>query len=138
MIRSTIVAKYPNMKVLSSYLKPGYNPTGGLYDTHIYPNADQMVAEFSTFDASDRTHTILVGKYAVIHNTTGETHQLVYPTMRTSCAEAVFLIGCERNSDVIIGSAYGQMMQNSDYASNITGGVTHSSSTTTLPEPTNP
>jgi alpha-N-arabinofuranosidase len=42
-----------------------------------------------------------------------------------ACAEAIFLLGCERNSDIIVGSAYGALIKHYDEEPNTVAVIKH-------------
>ena len=46
-------------------------------------------------------------------------------TLGMSCAEAIFLLGCERNSDVIVGSAYGALIKSYNEAPDTVAVIKH-------------
>ncbi|KAF4458424.1 Glycoside hydrolase superfamily [Fusarium albosuccineum] len=42
-----------------------------------------------------------------------------------TCADAIFLLGCERNSDIVLGSAYGALIKHYDEESNTVAAIKH-------------
>ena len=61
---------------------------------------------FDTFDQASRDYPVLVGEYAATQAGSGS-GQIGAQTLGMACAEAIFLLGCERNSDIIFGTSYG-------------------------------
>ncbi|OQO10212.1 hypothetical protein B0A48_04569 [Cryoendolithus antarcticus] len=114
-----ISAKYPDLTLISSYYdvdettgQPPYNASG---DFHEYATPVQMSQQFGYFDNYTSEHPLLIGEWAVIdYNIPGFNGPVWYagaprayfPFWYGSVAEAVFLLGAERNSDKIIGAAY--------------------------------
>lgn len=78
-------------------------------DIHYYLTPDQFVARFNTYDHYDRKFGIFVGEYACTKSNAGVTNP--WPTLVGAVAEAVFMIGMERNSDVVKMAAYAPLMQ---------------------------
>ncbi|CDM33242.1 hypothetical protein DTO013E5_5591 [Penicillium roqueforti] len=114
-----ITAKYPDIQVLASTIDitiPGN--AGG--DYHLYDVPDNFVSKFHMFDSYTSEHPILLGEIAVTESNNGvgidwsNTHFGLYPWWIGSIAEAVFLLGAERNADAIIGTTYAPFLMNLD------------------------
>lgn len=111
------------MIIIASYYDvdgatPPFDAAG---DFHEYAIPDQMAAQFGYFDNYTSEHPLLLGEYAVIEynqpNTMGPSWtagapRAFVPFWYGSCAEAIFLLGAERNSDKIIGASYAPGFQN--------------------------
>ncbi|KAG5785804.1 hypothetical protein H9Q73_000531 [Fusarium xylarioides] len=111
-----IRAKYPKINVVSS-INPSPSPdkgSGGMVDLHIYDNEAHFVSLFNTFDQASRDYPVFVAEYAAIRSGSNGGGEIGAQTFSMACAEAIFLLGCERNSDVIIGSAYGAFIKQYD------------------------
>jgi alpha-N-arabinofuranosidase len=120
-----ISAAYPDITIIASFYDvddttgtPTYNASG---DFHEYAIPLQMSSQFGYFDNYTSEHPILIGEYAVIEydtfNKSGPewysgAPRALYPFWYGSVAEAIFLLGAERNSDKIIGSSYAPSFQN--------------------------
>lgn len=105
-----ISAKYPDITIISSFYDvdeatgtPTYNASG---DFHEYAIPRQMSSQFGYFDNYTSEHPILIGEYAVIEydtfNKSGPewyagAPRALYPFWYGSVAEAIFLLGAERN-----------------------------------------
>ena len=112
-----IHAAYPDITIIASYydvgpVTPPYNASG---DFHEYAVPDQMASQFGYFDNYTDANPLLLGEYAVIEyqvdNLAGSTWntgslRAYFPFWYGSCAEAIYLLGAERNSDKIIGASY--------------------------------
>ncbi|KAF5594583.1 glycoside hydrolase superfamily [Fusarium subglutinans] len=111
-----IRARYPKMNVVSS-INPSPSPdkgSGGMVDIHTYDNEAHFVKLFNTFDQASRDYPVFVAEYAAIRSGSNTGGEIGAQTFSMACAEAIFLLGCERNSDVIIGSAYGAFIKQYD------------------------
>lgn len=121
-----IKAKYPDITVLASTIDltlPG--DAGG--DYHLYDIPDNFITRFGFFDNMSEDHPILLGKYnkaqpiALANHMIGEIAAVqhngaeidwsnrqfsLYPWWIGSVAEAVFLLGAERNAHKILGTTY--------------------------------
>ncbi|KAI5208986.1 putative vacuolar segregation protein [Aureobasidium subglaciale] len=121
MFTSAIKAIYPDITIIGSTPTVDPIPDHISLDYHEYSRPDNFVREFNLFDHYNRSHPILIGEYAVIEPnnatmasvdwTSGAT-RLAFPSWTGSVAEAVFLLGAERNSDFIIGASYAPTLQN--------------------------
>ncbi|CAI7579097.1 unnamed protein product [Penicillium discolor] len=114
-----ITAKYPDIQVLASTIDMTIPGTAG-GDYHLYDTPDNFVSKFDMFDNFTREHPILLGEIAATSPLNGQdidwsdTHFSLYPWWIGSVAEAVFLIGAERNADKIIGTTYAPFLMNLD------------------------
>lgn len=115
MFHDAIKAKYPNLTLIASTSEPDFlpkpKPAGMWTDFHIYENASVMVNNFSYFDTWDRNFPVAVMEIACtrIENTDAN---FKWPIMRASVAEAVYMIGIERNSDVVKMASYAPWLDN--------------------------
>lgn len=102
-----IHAAYPHLTLIASTNEqsclPSSMPDGSMVDYHGYNSPDGLVSQFDYFDNVSRNVTYLVGEYAQ----TGSD----YPIMQGSVGEAVFMIGMERNSDLIKMASYAPLLQ---------------------------
>lgn len=113
-----IKAKYPDITVLASTIDltlPG--DAGG--DYHLYDIPDNFITRFGFFDNMSEDHPILLGEIAAVQHNGAEidwsNRQFsLYPWWIGSVAEAVFLLGAERNAHKILGTTYAPMLMNLD------------------------
>lgn len=122
MFFDAIKAKYPDMVILASTSEFTMNLTipdvGG--DVHRYTVPDGFVGsdQFGFFD--NIKHQTLVGEIACVYpnNENGSSPSfegyVEYPFWIGSVAEAVFLLGAERNSDRVIGVAYAPLLSHAE------------------------
>lgn len=118
-----ITAAYPNMTIIASHYDvdgatPPFNASG---DFHEYAIPVQMSSQFGYFDNYTSAHPLLLGEYAVVEydhfNTsapswTAGALRAFVPFWYGSVAEAIYLLGAERNSNKIIGASYAPSFQN--------------------------
>ncbi|KAK3011185.1 hypothetical protein RJ639_011077, partial [Escallonia herrerae] len=100
---------YPDINIISNCdgsTLPLDHPAD-LYEFHTYPDANGMFSEAHHFDFSSRSGPkAFVSEYAVHGDNSGE------GTLLGALAEAGFLIGLERNSDVVALASYAPLFLN--------------------------
>jgi alpha-L-arabinofuranosidase len=115
-----IKAKYPNLIIMGS--TPRLTPvrSGAALDYHIYTDPNGLASKYNFFDSYILDHKMLIGEYAVIRGNPGSSlgaantngGRALHPFWIGSVAEAVYLLGIEKNSNHVIGSAYAPLFQN--------------------------
>ncbi|KAK0644732.1 putative alpha-L-arabinofuranosidase A [Lasiodiplodia hormozganensis] len=113
-----ITAAYPSLTIIASTADPNCLPAtlpaGTWADYHNYADAPDLVSNFSQFDQADRSIPIFVGEFSTTYATQTEEDSADrdhYPYMGGSVAEAVYMLGFERNADVIKMGAYAPLLQ---------------------------
>ena len=111
--RAAIEAKYPQLHVISSIAETQYpdlkitgNKKPEVVDEHYYRNSWEMWQNASQYDAYDRNGPkIFVGEWATREGA---------PTtnLNAALADAAWMTGMERNSDLIIMSCYAPLFVN--------------------------
>lgn len=102
---------YPHITLISNcdpHQMP--NATTQLWDYHLYPNSEGMIAASTIFDGPyyrGVDSKIFVSEYAV-HGDSGNGNLLA------ALAEAVFMTGMERNSDIVTLSSYAPLYVNAN------------------------
>lgn len=116
---NAITAAYPNITIIASTIALEPFPGNASGDYHQYTRPDQFVQQFSMFDNYTSQHKTLVGEYADIQPNQPQggganfsEPRSVWPFWIGTVAEAVFLIGLERNAEAIIGASYAPTLQN--------------------------
>ncbi|KAJ5111611.1 hypothetical protein N7532_002146 [Penicillium argentinense] len=98
---------YPDLTIIASTAEPSCLPpnlpNGTWMDWHNYNTPDGLVGQFNMFDNKDRDVPYFIGEYAQ--------NGVDWPVMKGSVGEAVFMIGLERNSDVVKMAAYAPLLQ---------------------------
>ncbi|KAF7930604.1 uncharacterized protein EAE98_005004 [Botrytis deweyae] len=120
MFFNAIHAKYPDILVLSSTqdLRSVGPPHTSGTDFHQYLRPDDFAVQFDLFDNANRSYPILLGEYAVIQpNANGvpvdwSAAKLDYGTWVGAVGEAIYLLGMERNGDIVLGASYAPGFQN--------------------------
>ncbi|CAG8423631.1 unnamed protein product [Penicillium salamii] len=102
-----IHSAYPDLTLIASTedasCLPSSMPKGTWVDYHDYNTPDGLVGQFNFFDNLDRSLPYFIGEWAQ--------KGVDWPIMQGSVAEAVFMIGIERNSDVVKMAAYAPLLQ---------------------------
>ncbi|KAJ5307027.1 hypothetical protein N7508_006042 [Penicillium antarcticum] len=114
-----ISEKYPDIQVLASTVDMTIPGTAG-GDYHLYDIPDNFITKFDIFDNYSPEHPILLGEIAATETNNGvgidwsNTNFSLYPWWIGTVAEAVFMLGAERNADKIIGTTYAPFLMNLD------------------------
>ncbi|KAF2091926.1 glycoside hydrolase family 51 protein [Saccharata proteae CBS 121410] len=102
-----ISAAYPNLTIVASTNEadclPSPIPAGVWQDYHNYNSPEGFVSLFNQFDNANRSQPLIVGEYA--------RRGVDIPDMLGAVSEAVYMIGMERNSDVIKMASYAPLLQ---------------------------
>ncbi|HWC97359.1 MAG TPA: alpha-L-arabinofuranosidase C-terminal domain-containing protein [Candidatus Sulfopaludibacter sp.] len=99
-----IKAKYPKIQVIATMPVNGMTPD--VVDDHYYKREQGMFAEATHYDHTDRNGPkIFVGEWATREGTPT-------PNLGAALGDAAFLTGLERNSDVVVMSAYAPLFVN--------------------------
>ncbi|KAL3485735.1 alpha-N-arabinofuranosidase A [Aspergillus germanicus] len=114
LIHNTIHNAYPNIILIANNIDPACLPTppipGLMYDYHYYRNPDDLAAMFDLWDNWGRDRgKVIVGEYGV--RNFSDPDGVFWGFVQGSCAEAVHMIGLERNADVVRMAAYAPLVQ---------------------------
>ena len=106
MYYDAIKADFPDLKIIAATS----TNTGGypydVYDDHFYNSAAWFAANSDYYDNHPRNeYEVLVGEYAAREGSPTS-------TLAAALGEAAFLMGCERNSDVVTMTAYAPLWVN--------------------------
>jgi len=100
---------YPDIQIISNCdgsEHPLKHPAD-IYEYHVYTSSPDMFSRNTRFDKAPRSGPkAFVSEYAVWQGDAG------HGTLYAAVAEAAFLIGIERNSDVIIMASYAPLLMN--------------------------
>ena len=99
-----IKQRYPNLQIIATTPVKGVTPD--VLDEHFYMPAEQSFSESHHYDNADRNGPkIFVGEWATRED--GPT-----PNLEAALADAAWLTGLERNSDLVIMSSYAPLFVN--------------------------
>lgn len=99
-----IKAKYPNLQIIATTPISGMKPD--MIDDHYYKREQDMFALSTFYDKADRNGPkIFVGEWATREGSPT-------PNLGAALGDAAFLTGLERNSDVVLMSAYAPLLVN--------------------------
>ncbi|KAK7396083.1 hypothetical protein VNO78_16830 [Psophocarpus tetragonolobus] len=108
---SAIKSTYPDIQIISNCdgsSRPLDHPAD-MYDYHVYTNANDMFSRANTFDQTSRNGPkAFVSEYAVTGKDAGT------GSLLAALAEAGFLIGLEKNSDVVHMASYAPLFVNAN------------------------
>ncbi len=110
LFHDAIKAKYPEMRLVADVWggTPGDRPLE-IVDEHYYNNPRFFIENAGRYDRYDRNGPkVYVGEYAVTQNA-GQGN------LSGALAEAAFMTGMERNSDVVVMSSYAPLFANVNY-----------------------
>ncbi|KAG8745044.1 hypothetical protein FRC10_009018 [Ceratobasidium sp. 414] len=111
---NAISTKYPQLKLISTTTYgAALNPTPKYVDIHHYERPSYFINRYSMYDNRTLyppTVQIFEGEYAVIRNNSVST-RLEFPTLEGAVAEATFMAGMEKNSDLVFAAAYAPVLQ---------------------------
>ncbi|XP_045800729.1 alpha-L-arabinofuranosidase 1-like [Trifolium pratense] len=102
---------YPDIQMISNCdgSDVPLNHPADIYDYHIYTNSQDMFSKHTKFDKSPRSGPkAFVSEYAVWKEDAG------VGSLYAAVAEAAFLIGIERNSDVVSMVSYAPLLLNTN------------------------
>ena len=115
-----IHAAYPSITLIasttSSSCLPSPLPSGVWPDIHHYEEPAQFISLFDEFDNYPRTpgYGIFVGEYA---NTATDSGATTYSSnVQGAVSEAVYMIGLERNSDLVKMASYAPLLEHFNMA----------------------
>jgi alpha-L-arabinofuranosidase len=99
-----IKAKYPALQLIATTPVTSMKPD--VLDDHYYRSAALMMGDAHHYDATDRNGPkIFVGEWATLEGTPT-------PNMSAALADAAWLTGLERNSDLVVMAAYAPLLVN--------------------------
>ncbi|KAK3690512.1 glycoside hydrolase superfamily [Podospora appendiculata] len=115
--QSAFANKYPDIQIIASpsVFDNMVIPAPAAGDYHPYLTPDEFVAQFSRFDRLGAGNLTFIGEAATVHANGGkgwDGNLMPNPWWAGSVAEAIFLLGAERNSDRIIGATYAPGLRN--------------------------
>lgn len=98
------------MNIIST-IDPVPGLVNAISDEHWYYNQDTFASRYNYYDQRNRSQPVILGEYAAIYPGSGGPPQVGAQTWGMACAEAITLLGIERNSDIVIGSSYGALIK---------------------------
>lgn len=92
---------------------PVLSPTPKTYDAHVYNYPAWFTQNSATYDTTARNGmTYFEGEYAVISTATSDIYnnRIPYPILQGSVSEAAFMMGFERNADIVFAASYAPLL----------------------------
>ncbi len=104
LLHKAIKEKYPQIELIANV--PVQGAPMDIVDEHFYNSPEWFILNATRYDGYDRKGPrIFVGEYAVTQNCgTGN--------LRAAIAEAAFMTGLERNSDIVVMASYAPLLVN--------------------------
>jgi alpha-L-arabinofuranosidase len=107
--RSAVLEKYPELTIIANTHVEESGLKLDIADEHFYDKAEWFAENTHYYDGYDRKGPgIFVGEFAVV---AGEIR-----TLYTAVAEAMFMVGMERNQDIVKLAAYAPLFEHVGYA----------------------
>ncbi|KIW13501.1 hypothetical protein PV08_08689 [Exophiala spinifera] len=122
---------YPEITLISTAFDENddYNitiPAGGMWDTHHYEEPSYFIEHFDFFDnwqesTGNTDVTVFIGEYSVFQVDTPDGavnysmplgKHIFYPTLMAAIGEGVYLLGAERNPNVVKMTSYAPSLVN--------------------------
>eukprot|EP00117_Sycon_ciliatum_P025329 scpid43084/ scgid5079/ Alpha-L-arabinofuranosidase 1; Beta-D-xylosidase len=103
-----IKIRYPTMRLIANCDLSTHNPPAktDIYDYHIYTNSETFFAGVERFDTFDRNGPLVFNSEYAITQDAGTGN------LRAAVAEAAWMTGLERNSDVVAMASYAPLFVN--------------------------
>ncbi|KAI0037106.1 arabinofuranosidase [Vararia minispora EC-137] len=111
--------EYPSIRFIATtrYNNPVLAPKPKSYDLHVYQTPTWFRQNGGYYDSVTRDGTTFFeGEYATTSTNSSnlygipEQGRLIYPTVQASVSEAVFMMGFERNSDIVFAASYAPLL----------------------------
>ena len=104
---AALSAAHPDLTLISNCGPDELQAAVQLFDYHLYTSPDDLIARQHEFDLFPRTAPVYVSEFAVgLHQGRG--------TAIGALSEAVYMLGLERNADVVQAAAYAPLMRNAE------------------------
>ncbi|MEG1426440.1 MAG: alpha-L-arabinofuranosidase C-terminal domain-containing protein, partial [Oscillospiraceae bacterium] len=104
-IKPVIEKYYPGVEIIANEHREKCTLPCDIIDEHYYSNREFFAMNADYYDNYPRNQQVYIGEYAVTRETTrGD--------LVSACGEAAFLIGAERNQDVVKMTSYAPMFAN--------------------------
>lgn len=105
MFYNAIKAAYPDVQIIATM--PVHDHPVEILDEHMYRSPGEIIDKATRYDDYDRgSFKVLVGEYSVI---TGAGNNATH-NLEAAIAEAAYMTGLERNSDVVAMSCYAPLL----------------------------
>ena len=110
MIRGTVLARYPHLKIVANDRGRTRKLKADIADDHYYNMPEFFAEGITRYDSYSRQDLdVFVGEFAVNQTFEGQ--------LRAAVAEAMFMVGLERNQDKVRLSSYAPLFQHARYGS---------------------
>jgi len=112
---NALSAEFPQLHFISTSATsgdvPSLTPAPTFWDLHIYSNPNFFIDGSFNFDILPRNGLqFFQGEYACMTDNSGD--DLAFPFIDGSIAEAAYMTGFDRNSDIVFAASYAPLLQN--------------------------
>ena len=108
--REAVLEKYPDLKIIANDRGRGEKLIADIADDHYYNMPEFFAENVGLYDSYDRSEpNVFVGEFAVNQTYEGQ--------LRAAVAEAMFMVGFERNQDAVKLCAYAPLFENVNFYS---------------------
>ncbi len=109
-IRDAVLARYPHLKIIANDRGRTRKLNTELADDHYYNMPEFFAEKITMYDDYDRNAPdVFVGEFSVNQTYEGQ--------LRAAVAEAMFMVGMERNQDKVRLASYAPLFQHTHYGS---------------------
>ena len=110
LVRQAVLARYPHLKIVANDRGRTRKLEADIADDHFYNMPEFFAEEITRYDSYSRQDTdVFVGEFAVNQTYEGQ--------LRAAIAEAMFMVGFERNQDKVRLSSFAPLFQHIRYGS---------------------
>ncbi|KAH7097271.1 glycoside hydrolase [Auriculariales sp. MPI-PUGE-AT-0066] len=114
MYHDAIRAEFPAINIMATTrASQPVDPVPEFIDYHVYTHPRGLVNLATQYDNVTRATKYFVGEYAIVSLNTSDiwNNRMPWPVVRGAASEASYMIGFERNADVVFASAYAPTLQ---------------------------
>ena len=110
LVLNAIKARYPWIKFIANYHVEDHDLPADIVDEHYYATAEYFAENIHAYDDYDRRRPgIFLGEFSVLRGPVGKLY--------AALGEAMFMVGMERNQDVVKLASYAPLLENVNYYS---------------------
>ena len=110
LVKEAVLAQYPGLKIIANDRGRGEKLIADIADDHYYNMPEFFAENYNMYEHYDRSEPdVFVGEFAVNQTYEGQ--------LRAAVSEAMYMVGMERNQDVVKLASYAPLFQHVHYSS---------------------
>lgn len=110
LVKKAVLERYPNVKIIANDRGRDEKLVTDIADDHYYNTPEFFAENYNMYATYDRNEpNVFVGEFAVNQSYEGQ--------LRAAIAEAMYMVGLERNQDVVKLAAFAPLFENVNYIS---------------------